>query len=231
MALTNTRILILQHPHEARRKNRSVPLVQLALKDDDSSCIAAVGRRLGDQVDAKMMDIINNEQEPLLLLYPGPNAVSLQDAMKQLKERLSGDDKVNGDSLRKVNVLVLDGTWKYAKEMNQKNEYPERMIQIQLDPVKDIPDFTPGRFEIRAPPAPNYVSTAECIAWVVSQLEERNNDLYQILLKPLDCMVRKWKSFASGNNKRAAANETNHDTKDGAARSVKHAKRCLESNI
>lgn len=176
------------------------------------------------------MEIIEDEKEPLLLLYPGPKAVSLQEAMKQLKERQSTSDD-DSSPPRRINVLVLDGTWKYAKEMNQANDYPERIIQIQLDPVKDIPNFTSGRFEIRPPPAPNYVSTAECIAWVVSQLEreneknENNNNLYHVLLKPLDYMVQKWKGFAGSKRSAATAIETNDaNDGDGASRNAKQIK-------
>ena len=177
--LSKSRILVLQHPHETKRKNRSVPLLQLALSKD--SMDVAVGRRLGDQLS--FQSIIQDESQPLLLLYPGPDAIPLEEAMELLKP-LPGD---------KLNILVLDGTWKYAKEMDRASSYPDRIQRIQLKP-SSFANFRPGRFDIRTPPTPDHLSTAECIAWVVSRIEE-DPALYERLLEPLDYMVAKWKSY------------------------------------
>ncbi|KAI2504482.1 hypothetical protein MHU86_9981 [Fragilaria crotonensis] len=197
--LNRTRILVLQHPHELKRKNRSVPLLQLVL---DETCFqVAVGRKLGPTIPF-YQDIIQDESQPLLLLYPGPNAMSLEQAMEQLhcsttqqlqeQEKSCKVDDVEGcdttttcrNSNKIVNVLVLDGTWKYTKEMDRANTYPDRMLRVQWSPKtnnnnhnndnnKDSAPQPPQHLfgSIRTPPSPNHLSTAECIAWLICCLE------------------------------------------------------------
>lgn len=209
LVLQRTRILVLQHPHELKRKNRSVPLLELTLSKE--SLIVGVGRRLGSSISPKrIMDIIRDDSEPLLLLYPGPDAIPLQQAMKMIDDEPSN----NESKKKKINILVLDSTWKYAREMDLKNkeesQYPSRMIRIQLKPTTDdkMPNdtFKPGRFDIRTPPTSDHLSTAECIAWIASRVETQDSTLLlDTLLKPLDCMVSKWKSFK--NEKRPAQDD------------------------
>jgi DTW domain-containing protein YfiP len=226
--LRRTRILVLQHPHETKRKNRSVPLLELTLSTD--SLLVGIGRRLGDGVSPeRIMDIIRDDSEPLFLLYPGPDAIPLQEAMKRIdgsadKSSSTIGNAGNGEVKKIINILVLDGTWKYAREMDlknkQENQYPDRMIRIQLKPTTDdkMPNdtFQPGRFDIRTPPSPDHLSTAECIAWIASRVawiasrvEQPHQDssvLLDTLLKPLDCMVSKWKYFQS--DKRPAEDDS-----------------------
>jgi DTW domain-containing protein YfiP len=61
--------------------------------------------------------------------------------------------------------------------------------------------FIPRRFEIRAPPSPNHLSTAECLAWVASRVE-RNPDIFESITKVLDYMVHLWKVNVSSGKKR-----------------------------
>lgn len=205
--LSKLRILILQHPHERKRKNRSVPLLQLSLSPE--SIIVAVGRRLGDKLSPSLTDIIHEERHlPLLLLYPSSDAIPLEEALEIIKkERKDSDGKATI-----VNVLVLDGTWKYAREMDaanvKQNHYPDNMIRVEIKP-KLSTQFRPFRFDIRNPPSEDHLSTAESIAWAASQIEE-DKSLYDKLVKPLDCMVEKWKSFAD-NNKMKTKDESNSD--------------------
>jgi len=56
--------------------------------------------------------------------------------------------------------------------------------------------YKPRRFDIRTPPSENHLSTAECIAWVVSAIEQ-DGSIYETLMKPLDYMVKLWHSFDS----------------------------------
>jgi hypothetical protein len=148
------------------------------------------------------------------------------------------------DTKRKVLLLVLDATWKYAREMHIANkkyrQYPPNMLQVALEKEDlemdgDNNIFRPRRFEIRAKVSATggkraaneedtkttWISTAECIAWIVSRLEEelfcdekedsitgaaivRPNEesfakcrhhIYKTLMKPLDVMVAKWRAF------------------------------------
>eukprot|EP00979_Chaetoceros_neogracilis_P010111 scaffold2371_cov265-Chaetoceros_neogracile.AAC.2 len=181
------------------------------------------------------MDIIRDDSEPLFLLYPGPDAIPLQEAMKRIdgsaNNSISSSSENTGSSEDKkiINILVLDGTWKYAREMDLKNkqekQYPDRMIiRIQLKPTKDgkMPNdtFQPGRFDIRTPPSPDHLSIAECIAWIASRVEQPQQDssvlLLETLLKPLDCMVFKWNFFQ--NDKRPAEDDASSQRESKACR-------------
>lgn len=52
------------------------------------------------------------------------------------------------------------------------------------------------RFDIRTPPSPDHLSTAECVASVLRELEgESNKDIFDLLMRPLDLMVSQWRSF------------------------------------
>ena len=72
---TSTRVLILQHPRERRRKSLStVPLMPLVMK----KCIVKTGYHFTpDQLDL-VTDCIDRRQKPLLL-FPGVDAISLDD--------------------------------------------------------------------------------------------------------------------------------------------------------
>jgi len=123
---------------------------------------------------------------------------------------------------KKMVLLFLDATWKYAQEMDRAcikyGVYPPHMIRVRLDPTVDCgaslgsnedrtavtcvtanlltsqPQFQPRRFDIRTPPTPDHLCTAECIAWALS-IVESDMGIYRTLMKPLDLMVQKWRSF------------------------------------
>jgi DTW domain-containing protein YfiP len=208
VALEETELVILQHPHELKHKNRSVPILQLCL--DPSKVHLCVGRRLGDQIDPKIMELLQPPNLPILV-YPSEEendtTLSLAEAKKEIvqkKEQMQGQEPGG-----KVVVLVLDATWKYAREMHRANQqhqqYPSHVMRVSLTP-KDVPDsFQPKRFDIRTTPETTdnqaWMSTAECIAFVLSALEFKP-DLYSTIMKPLDHMVQKWNDCLSLPNQR-----------------------------
>eukprot|EP01083_Nonionella_stella_P130075 394751_1 len=95
----------------------------------------------------------------------------------------------------------------------ENNSWPKHMIRIKLNPEKGDcgENFQPKRFDIRSPPSINHLSTAECIAHVLRIVEagkkskvdsERKDDcLFNTLMKPLDLMVKQWRSFSDGKKK------------------------------
>jgi DTW domain-containing protein YfiP len=198
--LQKCRCLVLQHPHEVRRKNRSLPLVEYCL--DAESLAVTVGRRFGSTTDESVLKLLkeppseeNGTPNPVWLFYPGPDAISLSQALKQHKS----SEHDNG----RVTLIFLDATWKYAKEMHQANtqnkQYPDHMVRVQLSEA-DLENVTPRRFDIRTPLSDEHLSTAECLAWTIAQVEE-NQESYDIIMKPLDLMVSMWNSFADRKKK------------------------------
>jgi hypothetical protein len=190
---------------------------------------------------------------------------------------------------KKILLLVLDATWKHAREMHLANirahEYPPHMLRLALEPEDFAREggFVPGRFRLRGKASKTgykqqqqqqqssksqtrkktrtkkghhedidesrigetWMSTAECIAWILSNLEgsssssssSSNNaedpseerecrkegskelSLYEILMKPLDAMVAKWNSYRNNSkNKSKKASSSSSLTMSGRKR-------------
>ena len=216
-----------------------------------------VHRRLGDEVDPTILDIINDPNRDVVVLFPSDDAMTLEEGMKEIeKRRLKREEKaertntcgINGGGggdekmQQKIVVMFLDATWKYAQEMERANtkgeHWPRNIIRVKLSPPthgqgndkeKDgeqegekaetsengpgdrstslnVPmDFKPERFNIRTPPTSGHLSSAECLAWVCAMIED-DPSIYDILMRPLDFMVEKWKSFSPDGRGRGTSN-------------------------
>lgn len=203
--LEHCRCLVLQHPHEKRRKNRSLPLMELCLDADSlvvwqartlqtpeeqgSSSTAAAARILSE--------LRNDTTRPCWLVYPSPDATPL--TPQAVSQQLANTTN------HPVTLLFLDATWKFAKEMHQKNLdrhfYPSQTQYVCLPPIPThTENWIPRRFALRTPVSDDLLSTAECLARIVAQLEQEDHDeerttttpLLEALLAPLDLMVQQW---------------------------------------
>ena len=281
--LKHCTVLVLQHPHETKMKNRSLPLIELCLHPDSIEVVT--GRTFldgGNNADNHELRRLL-QQPDVLLLYPDKNCdnvVNLGEALDIIDERrrkrgkqpvsdVNDTDSTSASSSDKITIILLDATWKFASEMHRANlrdeQYPEHMLFVSLTPTEQktsqkdspptqptsnkadanneesisksndslqtssykqhIPDeYRPRRFaHVRTPPNDNCLSTGECIAWVVSTIEQGFQDdksaviakeddtadltkceatpkaccesLYKTLLKPMDLMAAQWKSF------------------------------------
>lgn len=242
--LQKCRILVLQHPHEHRRANSSLPLAELCLfgrrqnkeKDEPSNenkfvMKTIIARRFGDHCDGEAMKVLRDPNQVVVLVFPHTLAMDFEEGLRIAEERccinlseenedVSDGNTVNhGDSkLKKMTLVFIDGTWKHAKEMeaatDAAGEWPESMIRVQLTPSSigksrvdfigtdnesktqcdniDSQTFIQSRFLIRTPPSPDHLSTAECIAWIVSRIEN-NPIIYKSVTNVLDYMVGLWK--------------------------------------
>lgn len=198
--LHRSHCLVLQHPHELRRKNRSLPIVQHSL--DPNSLTVVIGRRFGVESGNAIPDIVAKcrERNPHVhhqtwLVFPGTQATSLSTALQRLR-KLEEEKETQGF----VTVVFLDATWQYACEMDrnlrERNQYPSDMLRISID-LEDLPkeeSFKPRRFEIRKARADDQFCTAEAISRVLAALESRS-EIHAALMKPLDLMVSQWNSF------------------------------------
>jgi DTW domain-containing protein YfiP len=256
--LQKSRILVLQHPHEIRHKNRSLPLMELCL--EKSAIHTVVARRLGVE------GIIDDEtrerlyESPALLLYPSQEpsdqqqVVSLEEGLEMIQKRRQQENQsTDSQQSQKITIFILDATWKYAKEIHKANlkeeQYPPHMIKVSLRPIPSKSEksnenettaeekttaettttttpvgFKPRRFDIRTPPSEECLSTAECIAWAVAATED-NPELYASLMKPLDVMVEKWKSFSNGRDTRDNKRSFDRPERPERGRGKKNSKR------
>ena len=248
--LTKSRLIVLQHPHESRRKNRSLPLVELCLfgkrrgKDGADSTGKSgnekpesagesdagdfvmktiVGRRFGDSCDADVLRVLRDPREVTVLVFPHEQALELDAGLKLAEERRRAREGSTGEG-GKINLIFIDATWKLASEMNRKvsslGEWPDELIRVQMKPsaagATSIPrgasrdgndteadgkGFKTRRFNIRAPPSPDHLSTAECLAWVTSLVEDKPR-IYEGIMTTLDYQVNIWRSFSEGKGKK-----------------------------
>ena len=201
--------MVVQHPHEARKKNRSLPLVELCLfgtKTDDegvpnndggdnesSTAIrkktqyettadesestttnatngettnddnappprrqeyskdfvmkTIIARRLGIYCDNDVMELLHDPNEVVVLVFPHEDALQLEDGLRLAEERCKSstininrniDNDNNTTEKKKMTLIFIDATWKYAKEMEKctdsVNEWPENLIRVQITP-------------------------------------------------------------------------------------------------
>jgi hypothetical protein len=93
ITLEETELVILQHPHELKQKNRSVPILELCL--EKKNLHLCIGRRLGNETDPNILNLL---QPPniTILLYPEESnsnsnsnvqVLSLSQAKVQLQQR------------------------------------------------------------------------------------------------------------------------------------------------
>jgi len=204
--LKKCRAVVLSHPHERKKKNSSVPIISLCL--DTQSMIVHHGRHLTHGSHGET--VLNSMASRVLLVFPAPEAMSLDFALQQapgLSMPLSSSPvgsygDANDD--RRINVVFIDGTWQHAKEMVARNikagRFPKetKIVKISMNDMRSWPpeksglcSYKPRRFGIRTPPSPEHFSTGETMAWVLSKIEN-DPSLYESLLRPLDLMVEKW---------------------------------------
>ena len=123
------------------------------------------------------------------LIFPHSQAKSLTQAISERKKQ---------QSTTPLTLVFLDATWKFAAEMERASHFPSHTEYVCLDAAQDLAGIQPKRFDIRTPPSPEHLCTAECLALVASRVEE-NPIVYETIMKPLDLMVRQWHSFVDKN--------------------------------
>lgn len=197
-----------------------------------------IARRLGIYCDNDVMNILHDPKEVVVLVFPHEKALDLEDGLRLAEERchnINNSSNINNNNdvaktsnckKKKMNLIFIDATWKYAKEMEKgtdnDNEWPKNLIRVQLTPSSssvagsgniDNDDgwktpsptaaaaatFIERRFHIRTPPSPNHLSTAESIAWIVGRVEH-NPVIYESIMTALDYMVSVWKKSIANND-------------------------------
>ena len=189
------------------------------IREGHFTMYTVVARWWGKQaVHPAIWKLLNDTDEPVFLCFPSDDAVSIQDAINKISSNHEKIINYSGDKMKdtkrnlesnrrcRTNIIFIDATWKFAKEMDtktmQNGGWPKHAIKIKLDPSDFGQDFKPRRFDIRTPPSAEHLSTAECIAHVLRITEGNSEELFDVLMKPLDLMVQQWHQFSKLRQKR-----------------------------
>lgn len=198
--LQKCHVLVLQHPHEHRRKNRSLFLAELCLTPDSMTVVRARKWRPApiNGVLTNMIAIhktLLSPERDVWLVYPHAKAKPLRKALAERRQKSPSTSSNNCDTLqRPLTLIFFDATWTFAAEMERASQFPSHVQCVCLG-SDDLQGIKPNRFVIRSPPSPEHLSSAECLALVVSRVED-NPEIYETIMKPLDLMVSQWHFFA-----------------------------------
>ena len=169
---TRFRIVILQHPMEARNTISTARIVSLSLPGSR----IFVGIDFTDNNPLKRC--LAEAPGPVYLVYPERGAPEVA----ELAEREQGWPD------RQPTFVLIDGTWAQARKMKNQNPILDALPRVAL-----APDRT-SNYRIRKQPRPQCLSTVEATELLLSRLEGPRSR-YQPLLDVFDRMIDKQISF------------------------------------
>lgn len=197
-----TEVICLQHPVEFRRKTIStVPLLKLVLQ----KCRVIVGRSFEKDLEILIDDACDRGRIPLLL-FPGPDAITLEDSDAMHRLHLAGqqllgtseeidnekhiDLKIDPLGGNKYLLIIVDGTWTQAKRMARYSPVLMKRCQpIQFMGTSDRSIYD----SIRKQPESFCLSTLESCARTLKLLEPDNplmDEAVEYLHAALTALVR-----------------------------------------
>ena len=164
---TATRVLVLQHPAEAKRQIASVPLISMCMK----SVLVTKGVSFSGDIEP-LQQAVQSGFEPLLL-FPSADAVAL--------------DSVNASTLATGNkklLVLIDGTWTQARHMIRHS--PE--LLGRCTPIKFDQRIDSIFNALRREPEPYCMSTVEACARALRFLEP--SDAAQAAARHMDASLK-----------------------------------------
>ncbi|XP_073244458.1 tRNA-uridine aminocarboxypropyltransferase 2-like [Porites lutea] len=163
----STRVHVLQHPREESRLLTTVPLLEVCLPPE--KLVIRRGRRFNSKSDWPELHKIMTKPTTLLL-YPGPEAENI----KKMDKLAPGEH---------YDIIVLDGTWRQAKDIFHNNPFLRQARQVQLE-HDHISEYV-----IRTQPNSKSLCTIEAIALSLSVLEN-NDEVAEALIRPLRALCK-----------------------------------------
>ncbi|KOM38768.1 hypothetical protein LR48_Vigan03g215000 [Vigna angularis] len=171
---TATRILIVQHPHEARHKLSTTPILNKSLLRASSVTSRRLRRGLSPILD---------RSPPALYLFPS-SASSTTPALHISAVRPSAD----------LVLIAFDATWQHAREMVRASEnfLSEFATRVCLDVDESIGggSIYDSELILRKEPFAGCVSTMEAVARALRVLEPNGPEIEEKLVGVLREMVR-----------------------------------------
>ncbi len=155
------KFIILIHPIEHHRRIATGRMAYLMLENAE----LIMGHDFSN--NEKLNACLSNPNYQSVLLYPGAGALNLS----------SGNCSVGAESSqspKKLQILVVDGTWATAKKMVNLSKNLQNLPRICFTPPH------PSRFWVRRQPKPHCFSTIEAVHHTIELLGEQvgyNNEM------------------------------------------------------
>lgn len=158
-------VIILQHTSEVKHAKGTAKIVELSLNNIE----VFVGEDFTDNSELKQKLATKKS----LLLYPQENAVSPSDLASQVNK--------NSDiKLSDYQLVVIDGSWKKAFKILQRNPFLSKIPAIGIDAINE------SDYRIRKSSRSDSLSTLEAIHSVLTTVE---GDKFEGLLTSFKAMV------------------------------------------
>ena len=152
--MVHSRVIVLQHPNEFRKKHTStVPLLKLVLGDKNVKMKVGYEFTMKDIFDNNADgDIDDMEEQRPIMLFPGPDAIDLDQYVAEIDDDLDCSNPINNEQgtsttsiststessnqkqqqpkNKKHTLVLIDGTWSEAKRIIRKS--PEVLENCQM---------------------------------------------------------------------------------------------------
>ena len=160
----DTKVIVLQHPKESKRGIRTCRMLELGLSP--GSCRVFQGKSF--RSDSSPVSSLLTRPNTYLL-YPGEEAVSVQDHVLDEKRQ---------NSCSSATIVLLDGSWREAKSILSKSPLLQTLPKLTLKMGE------PSEYVVRSQPALGGLSTLEAAVRAIEVLEQKPG-LLDSLLTPL----------------------------------------------
>ncbi|CAM9444944.1 unnamed protein product, partial [Heterosigma akashiwo] len=164
--VTRTHVTIFQDRDERFRKLGSAVIAERCLKNCD-----IIWHDVTHEPQMIPKLVPRDAEAQLALLYPSPDAVPLSEFQATAKNN-------------KVHLLVLDSTWRKAKKMYKVVPWLTAIPAVKLTPE----EHEQSAYRFRKQPRADCLSTAECIAMAIQELEGEQSGA-SIIRETFDVMV------------------------------------------
>jgi len=214
-----TRILILQHPREAKKRKRTstVPLIGLSIQNVE----ICVGTKFEEGSHPLLDEALgmahskgnndtdsNNSHGHALLLYPSEGALPLQTYIetvmntsneptptKPTKNQTTSTNSSDETKMSNDILVVVDGTWAQTQSMVQNSD-----VMLRKLPRVMFDEKTNSLFDsLRQEPAPHCTSTLEAISRSIRLLgSSTNNNNHIKSTRGADALDQSLKAMVDG---------------------------------
>lgn len=164
------KVVLLQHPREARNPLGTARLAHLALPGS----VLLVGTDF--ERDPKFRAVFDAEAPRAAILFPAPDARPASELASLPKP---------------LTLFAIDGTWPQAKKIYRENPSLLRLPAFRIEPRR------PSAYVIREEPKPHCLSTLEALGLALDAVAGEEG-CHEAILAPLHAMVARQLAHSQG---------------------------------